>query len=127
MFAHDGVLSSNEFTIVNGSFSSVTLVGSVLTLNLSGVVNAARLSVTLLGLVDAAGNGLSGTKTVTVRNLYGDVNRNGAVNVVDQQAVKNGLLLPVTASNYMLDVNASGTINVLDQQVIKNALLSVVP
>ncbi|HSH92669.1 MAG TPA: dockerin type I domain-containing protein, partial [Roseimicrobium sp.] len=125
--AADGLLSANEFGLTNANFDSATITNNVLVLRLKNVVNQSRVTVNLLGLVDAAGNALAGTSSVIIRSLYGDVNRSGSVSTADQQAVKNGLLQTVSAANYLLDLNLSGTISVTDQQIVKNALFTSVP
>ena len=79
--------------------------------------------VVMNGLKDLSGNTLSGTNAVIVRGLYGDVNQNGSVNVVDMQRVKNNLLQGLTTANFLCDVNCNGGINVVDLQQIKNNLL----
>ena len=122
--AADNSISSNEFSIVNATFSSVQISQNTLTLILTGVVDQKYASVTLKGLVDQTGNALIGVSTVAVGNLFGDVNQSGRVTVSDQQAVKNRLLTPVGATNFLYDVNMTGgVIGVSDQQIVKNNLL----
>jgi len=125
--ALDGTLDASEFVLTNATFSSATISGNTLSLRLANVANRARATVQLAGISDVLGNALSGTSAVTVRNLYGDVNRSGSVTVADQQAVKNGLFQPVSLATYLLDVTLNGSISVGDQQAVKNALFTSVP
>jgi len=124
--AADGTLDASEFNLTNASFLSASISANMLTLHLANVAPKARMIVKLVGLTDRFGNALSGTSSVTIRNLYGDVNQTGSVSVSDQQAVKNGLLQTVALNNFLLDVNLSGSITVADQQAVKNALLNSV-
>ena len=123
MAAADGTLDATEFTLTNATFVSANIVGSNLTLNLTNVVDQTTVTVVMNGLTDLSGNALSGTNAVIVRGLYGDVNQNGSVNVVDMQRVKNNMLQGLTAANFLCDVNCNGGINVVDLQQIKNNLL----
>ncbi|MBI5397273.1 MAG: hypothetical protein HZA91_18395, partial [Verrucomicrobia bacterium] len=125
--AADGTLSGNEFTLTNATFSSATIVSSNLTLNLTNVVDQAKVTVVLNGLTDLAGNPLAGVNAVKIRVLYGDANQSGSVSVGDMQAVKNKLSQALSSANFLSDVNLSGTITVGDMQVVKNNLTHSVP
>ena len=116
-----------KFVIANATFSSASISGSTLTLNLTGVVNTTYVTIELLGLSDTAGQALSGDSDVTVGALYGDVNGTGNVSVGDQQAVKNRLFQPLSVDNFLFDLNLSGTITVGDQQAVKNGLFTLLP
>ena len=123
--ALDGTLDANDFTITGGTFGSATTSGNTLTLNLTGLTDASRVTVVLSGVSDIAGNGIGGDRDVAARQLLGDVNGSGRVDIFDQQAVKNGLLQPITIARYLLDLDESGSINIFDQQLVKNNLLHV--
>ena len=116
-------LGAGNFTIANATYSSATIVGSALTLNLSGVVDTTTVTVALSGITDLAGNALGGTTNLSVRALYGDVNQNGTVNAVDMQQLKNNLMAAMTSANFLYDVNCSGGINAVDLQQTKNNLM----
>ena len=121
--AAGGVLSAGNFTIANATYGSATILGDTLTLNLSGITDMATVTVALGGITDLVGNTIGGTTNLSVRALFGDVNQNGSVNVVDMQQIKNKLLGGVTAANFLYDVNCSGGMNVVDMQQVKNNLL----
>jgi T5SS/PEP-CTERM-associated repeat protein len=120
--AADGRISANEFSIGNAIYSSAAISGNTLTLNLATVADGTVVTVALSGISDLAGNTISGVSNLSVRALYGDVNRNGSVTIGDQQSVKNALGAAVTAANYLNDLNLSGGITIGDQQAVKNAL-----
>jgi regulation of enolase protein 1 (concanavalin A-like superfamily) len=113
----DGALGANEFTVANAVFSSAALentpAGAVLTLRLAGLADRSRITVTLNGLADLAGNGLAGDNHVSVRALFGDVDGNGAVTARDYVAARTGMNAGA-AWNYLLDLDASGTVNSRD-------------
>ena len=117
--ASDGVLSSNEFTISNASFSSASISGSTLTLNLASVADAARMTVAISGLINTSGYMLSGASGVTVRNLCGDVDQNGTVNSTDVGKLQAASGLSTNLTNYLLDLNESGAINSTDIALCK--------
>jgi len=70
--AADGMISSNEFTIANATFSSASISGNELTLNRTGVIDQSVVSVTLNGIDDTDGNPLTGDNDVQIRALVGD-------------------------------------------------------
>ena len=121
-----GSLTASNFTLTNATYVSAAVVSTNLTLNLTAVTDQSVVTIVLNGITDLSGNALSGTNAVLVRALYGDVNQNGSVNVVDMQRVKNNLLQGLTTANFLCDVNCNGGINVVDLQNIKNNLLHAV-
>ncbi|MBI5397789.1 MAG: hypothetical protein HZA91_21020 [Verrucomicrobia bacterium] len=127
MMAADGTLDTTEFVLTNATFVSASIVSSNLTLNLTNVVDQAKVTVVLNGIADLAGNPLEGTNAVVIRVLYGDANQSGSVSVGDMQATKNKLSQVLTSTNYLCDLNLSGTISVGDMQVAKNMLSHSVP
>ena len=124
--AAGGVLNAGSFSLTNVTYSAASIGTSNLTLNLTNAVDQSLVTVVLSGITDLAGNPLAGTNAVRICSLYGDVNQNGAVNVVDMQRVKNNLLQGLTPANFLCDINCSGGINVVDLQYIKNNLLHAV-
>jgi parallel beta-helix repeat protein len=125
--AADGTLDSSEFTIDNAAFAAASMAGDVLTLQLANAVNGTRVSVSLNGLIDAAGNALTGTRTITIRSLYGDVIPDGVVNLSDLQAVKDRQRQTASFSSFRFDVDGDGLIDLDDLQVVKNAQRTSVP
>src|SRR5207253_1211588 len=111
--------------VTNATFSSATISGSTLTLALANVVNKKYSAITLAGLSDLAGNTLTGTATLTVGNLYGDVNGTATVNSTDIAIIKSKSGVAVTATSYLYDITASGAINSTDIAVVKSLSGSV--
>lgn len=123
VMATDGLLDASEFVLGNASFVSASLSGNLLTLQLTGAVNGSRVSVALRGLQDSAGNVLSGTSTLTIRSLLGNVVAgNNLIDLTDLQEVKNRQSQALSAVNFLCDVDANGIIDSLDMLLIKNAL-----
>jgi hypothetical protein len=71
------------------------------------------------------GSPLEGDNDVEVICHEGDVNRDGNVNVIDLQDIKNRVFQVTTFKNFIYDVDVSGgTLNVIDLQETKNNLFS---
>ena len=119
----DGVLSANEFVLINGTFSSATLSGSTITLQLTGLTDRTLVTVNVQGVANTSGVVITGDTDLSVRSLYGDVTQNGTVSTGDLQAVKNALLKTLTSANFLCDVNVSGAVTTGDLQAVKNNLL----
>ena len=88
---------------------------SVVTIPLTGVANAQRLSLHLSGI--QPGNG---TLDIPFNLLTGDVNRDNAVNALDigQVKTRSGQTVDQTTMSY--DVNSDGLINTSDQTATKS-------
>ena len=100
-----------------GSVSATSGNGTaIVTVDLTGVTNAQRLTLRLLGV-----NNGTATNDVAVPMgvLLGDTNWNGVVNASDVSQVKAQIGLPVTSSNFRTDVNANGSINATDTAIVK--------
>jgi hypothetical protein len=78
--------------------------------NLTGVANAQKLTVTLTSISDTAGNS-SPTLAVTMGVLLGDVDASRLVDGNDVSAVQNHTRQSVNNTNYRYDINASGLID----------------
>ena len=77
---------------------------------------------TLNGITDLAGNALSGTGSVAVRALYGDVNQDGVLTIGDAVSLRNNLGVALSGSNFLNDVNLSGTITIGDAVAVRDNL-----
>jgi hypothetical protein len=77
---------------------------------LSGVTNAQRVTLTLTGISDTAGN-ITPSVAVTMGVLFGDVNGNGRVTNADVAVIQAKVGAPVGQSTFQLDVNANGTLS----------------
>ncbi len=111
--AADGLLDASEFGLTGAAFASASISDNVLTLNLSGVVNARTNVITLDGLVGQFGVAM-GSVTVKAASLFGDVNFSGQVNATDSILVKRASGRGVDFSTFWLDLSANGSINATD-------------
>jgi len=86
--------------------------------NLTGVTNAQRLTVTLANLSDNAGD-FSASVAATMGVLVGDTTANGAVNSSDIAQTQSQSGQPVTANNFREDVTVNGSINSSDIALVQ--------
>jgi hypothetical protein len=107
-----------------GSVSNFSVSGSQVTVNLTGVANAQRITVTLGNVND--GTNL-GDVAVSMDVLLGDTNANGSVNATDVSQTKSQIGQPIDGTNYRSDVNANGTINASDTAIIKSSVGTALP
>jgi hypothetical protein len=117
-----------HFTVVEGvaAFNGGQLVGNDVVLNFTLVNDQQYLTVTFAD-VFAVDGGISGTATVRLGLLAGDVNQNRAVSLADLGLVNAELARPVTAANYLKDVNASGTLTLSDKGITNTKLTHSLP
>jgi hypothetical protein len=94
--------------------------------NLTGVADVQRLTVTLQSVTDTTSEVMPDTP-VNVNFLAGDTNGNKTVNAADIAQTKSQLGQTVTSSNFRNDVNANGSINSGDTAIIKSDLGHSVP
>jgi CSLREA domain-containing protein len=104
-----------------GSVSSFNVNGSEVTVNLSGVSNAQRLTVNLSNVGD--GVNTNSALSIPMGVLLGDVNGNGVltnadVSLVKAQVAAGGNVDPL-GSNFRDDVNANGVITNADVSLTK--------
>ena len=85
--AADGVLDASEFTITNATYSSATVSGNTITLNLTNAINGQFATIGMDGIVDATDTMLSGPHSVLIGVLCGDANQDGKVNALDFDAM----------------------------------------
>ena len=124
-FASSVTVESASVTSGTGSVSSFSGSGtSQITVNLTGVTNVQRITVTLHNV----NNGTStGDVPVSMGVLVGDVNGNAAVNASDVSLTKAQAGQPVTGSNFREDVNANGTISATDVALVKSEVGTALP
>ena len=116
--AADGMISANEFTIANATFSSASISGNELTLNLSGVVDQSVVSIALSGLNSASGAPLSGDSDVEIRALLADADQNRHVNRSDLMLLRQHKDQSVDSSNFVLDLDLDGLIGKGDKRLV---------
>jgi len=115
-FATSVTVGGASVTSGTGSVSSFSVSGSQVTVNLTGVTNVQRITVTLSNVNDGTH---TGDVPVSMGVLVGDVNGNAVVNASDVSLTKSQAGQAVSGSNFREDVNANGTINAGDVALVK--------
>src|SRR5205807_7093724 len=111
-FATTVTVESASVTSGTGSVSSFSGSGmSQITVNLTGVTNVQRITVTLFNVNDGTH---MGNVPVSMGVLVGDVNGNAVVNASDVSLTKAQVGQTVSGSNFREDVNANGAISATD-------------
>ena len=108
------IASTNGFSVNN----------TQVTVNLTNVSNAQTLTVNLLGV---AGGGNSGSVSIPMSVLLGDVNGNGVVSNGDVSLVKAQVAQPVTLSNFREDVNSNGVLSNGDVSLVQAQVGQTLP
>jgi len=123
-FANPVTVGSASVTSGTGSASSFSVSGSQVTVNLTGVTNVQRITVTLFNVNDGTH---MGDVPVSMGVLVGDVNGNAVVNSSDVSLTKSHVGQSVSGSNFREDVNASGVINSVDVALVKSKVGTALP
>ena len=123
-FANSVTVESASVTSGTGSVSSFSVSGSQVTVNLTGVTNVQRITVTLHNVNDGMH---SGNVPVFMGVLVGDVNGNAVVNASDVALTKAQVGQTVGGSNFREDVNANGTISAADVALVKSKVGTALP
>jgi Dockerin type I domain len=123
-FANSVTVGSASVTSGTGSVSSFSVSGSQVTVNLTGVNNVQRITVTLFNVNDGTH---MGNVSVSMGVLVGDVNGNGLVNASDVSLTKSQVGAPVSGSNFREDVNVNGTISSTDVALVKSKVGTALP
>ena len=123
-FATSVTVGSAALTSGTGSVSSFSVSGSQVTVNLTGVTNVQRITVTLFNVNDGTH---MGNVPVSMGVLVGDVNGNAVVNATDVALTKSRVGQLVGMSNFREDVNANGTISSTDVAIVKSDVGTSLP
>src|SRR5204863_817721 len=123
-FASLVTVGSAAVTSGTGSVGSFSVTGGQVTINLTGVTNAQRITVTLFGVNNGTSTGDVG---VQMGVLIGDTSGNGAVNASDVTQTNARIGQTLTTANFRSDVNASGGINASDTAIIKSNIGTSLP
>src|ERR1700681_2962639 len=124
-FATTVTVGSASVTSGAGSVSSFSGGGtSQITINLTGVTNVQRITVTLHNVNDGT---TTGDVPVSMGVLVGDVNGNAVVNASDVSLTKSQVGQAVSGSNFREDVNVNGTINSTDVALVKSEVGTALP
>jgi subtilisin family serine protease len=121
-------VASGSAAVTEGSASGMTsnVSGNTMTINLTGVADVQRLTVSINGVTGNAGQTMAST-AVTMKVLAGDTNGSGDVSSSDIGQVKSQTSNPVTASNFRTDVAVNGAINATDIGLVKSRSGANVP
>jgi hypothetical protein len=115
-FMNPVTVGSGSVTSGTGSVSSLNVSGSQVTVDLTGVTNVQRITVTLFNVNDGAH---MGNVPLSMGVLVGDVNGNAVVNASDISLTKALVGQVISGSNFRADVNANGTLNASDAGIVK--------
>ena len=113
-------------TAGSGSAGAVSFNGNDMIVNLSGVGNAQRLTLTATN-VTAVGGGVLNSASLNVGFLIGDTNADKFTDAVDVSQTKSQSGNSVTNSNFREDVNADGFIDAIDTSLVKSKSGTALP
>jgi hypothetical protein len=100
-----------------GTVSNVTVTGSTVTVDLTGVANAQTITITLFSVTDGIN---TGDVSIPMAILGGDTTNNRAVNASDVGQTKADSGNTTDISNFREDVNVNGVINASDISFVKS-------
>jgi len=124
-FATTVTAQSASVTSGTGMVSSFTGSGtSQITVNLTGVTDQQRITITLHAVNDGTH---MGDVPISMGVLIGDVNGNGAVSAADVALTKSQVGGTVGAGNFREDVNVNGTISSTDVALVKSDVGHALP
>ena len=123
-FTNNVSVQNATVTAGAGSVTNFVVVGNVVTVNLTGIINAQTITVTLSSVSD-------GTNTSDVEAamsvLLGDTNADRFVDSVDTSQTKSQSGNAVGASNCREDVNVDGFIDAVDVSFVKSKSGTALP
>jgi hypothetical protein len=94
--------------------------------NLTGVTNAQKITLSLTNVTDSTGN-FSAAVPISMGVLVGDTNASRRVDSSDVTLVRQQSLQTITSSNFRQDVNATGRIDSSDVTVVRQQALTSLP
>jgi hypothetical protein len=100
-----------------GSVSAITVNGSVVTVDLTGVANAQNITLTLNNVSDGTN---SGNVSIPMGVLAGDTNADRFCDAVDVSQTKSQSGKTATLANFREDVNVDGFIDAVDTALVKS-------
>ena len=126
-FSNDVVSGSASVTAGTGVAAPPIFSANTMRVNLSGVTDVQKITVTLMNVTDNFGQVLPNT-AVSMNMLIGDTNGNKTVNATDIGQTKTQSGIAVTGANFRQDVTVSGgTINASDIGLVKSRAGAFVP
>ncbi len=121
VFAASNNLVSGNASVTTGIGTvsgSPTFAGNTMTVNLTGVADVQKITVTLGSVTDSFGQVLPDT-AVSANMLIGDVNGSKTVSASDVAQAKSQVGAPVASANFRSDANANGSITSSDIALAK--------
>jgi hypothetical protein len=126
-FSNNVVRGDASVTTGNGSVSgSPTFAGNSMTVNLTGVTDVQRITVTLSGVTDSLGQVLPDA-AMSVNMLIGDTNGDRTVNAGDALQTRSRSGQSTDATNFRNDVNIDGMVNSGDSLSVRSRSGSFLP
>jgi hypothetical protein len=121
VFKFDRPMQSGNVAVVTGvaTIGSISFSGNDILVQLSGVTDQQRLTLSATNLT-AVGGGVLPSATVTMGFLIGDTTGDGTVNAGDAQQTRNLSGQVAGEANFRSDVNRDGTINSGDALVVRS-------
>ena len=119
-FAND--IASGNASVTSGTGSvagSPTFATNTMTVNLTGVTDVQKITVTLSNVTDSFAQVLPNT-AVSMNLLIGDTSGNKTVNASDVSQTKVQSGQAVTVTNFRTDVTSNGSINGSDVSLVKS-------
>jgi len=117
-FSTNVVSGSANVTSGTGSVSGTPIfAGNTMTVNLTGVTDVQKVTVTLSDVTGSTSQVLPDT-SVSANMLIGDTNGDKTVNNFDVRQTRDQVGLPVTTSNFREDVNVNGAITSADVSLV---------
>ncbi|PYL86496.1 MAG: hypothetical protein DMF17_05905 [Verrucomicrobia bacterium] len=124
-FSTSVTVASATVTCGTGSVGSISGSGTAtITVNLTGVTDVQRITVTLNSVSDGTN---TGNIPIFMGVLVGDVNANNTVNASDVSLTKSKVGQTVDSTNFREDVNAGGTITATDVTIVKSDVGHALP
>jgi hypothetical protein len=119
-FTQDVVSGNASLTEGVGSVSGTpTFSGNTMTVNLSGISDVQRITVTVSGVADTFGQVLPPT-AVSLNMLIGDTNGDRTVNAGDALQTRSRSGQGTDVTNFRNDVNSDGVVNSGDSLAVRN-------
>jgi len=123
----DVVSGTATVTAGTGSVSGNPIFsGNTMTVNLTGVTDVQKITVTLSDVTSSTSQVLPDTE-VSANMLIGDINADKTVSAFDVTQTKHQVGMPVTSANFRDDVRPDGTINATDVQQARSRVGNSLP
>jgi uncharacterized delta-60 repeat protein len=113
---------SGSATVTGGSggvFGNPIFSGNTMTVNLRGVTDVQKITVTLSDVTSSTSQVLPDT-SVSANMLIGDTTADKTVSSVDVSQTRGQVGQPVTSSNFREDVRPDGSINATDVRLVRS-------